>query len=595
MTGPHSAGRDPTLIGRVRHVMGATVTVELVRDVAGGSPLFRGRVYHIGQVGSLITIPQGPIRVIGAVSMIGIAELVEPPPPGLVNPQGDRWLTVQLLGELDAFGKFQRGVSTFPSLDDEVHFTTSDELGAIYPREGKGYIPIGRLSATRNDIFRVNLAKLVTRHSAVVGSTGSGKSSTVTRIVQAVLQAGYTRANIVVIDPHGEYSAGLASSATVMSIDGAGDQALNVPYWALGVEDLIRAYLGTRTTPNPILKMKVEELVLRFRREWLKAAKWSTPQPDDITADTPVPYDLRRVWYELDFDNRAIARESKTSGKYAVTDKGSAEKLVPATFEQYAPGGPFQGPTFGQFRPLPDRMLVRLKDPKFQFLSRSFPDPADPDPLPDILSQWLGRAKPVSVLDFSSAPSDASDVAIGAVLSLLFDVAIACPADAGIGRNRPVWIVLEEAHRFLGEKVGGAAGAAREAAERIAREGRKYGVGLMLVSQRPSELSDTVLSQCGTFVSMRLANPADQGRVKAALPDTVANLADALPALRTGEALITGEATALPARVMIDRPSPEPNAADPTVESWRGDEAANDVTAAVRYWRGDDAAAGGAA
>ena len=158
-----------------------------------------------------------------------------------------------------------------------------------------------------------------------------------------------------------------------------------------------------------------------------------------------------------------------------------------------------------------------------------------------------------------------------------------------------MWIVLEEAHRVLGEKVGGAAGAAREAAERIAREGRQYGVGPVRVSQRPSELSDTVLSQCGTFVSMRLANPADQGRVKAALPDTVANLADALPALRTGEALITGEATALPARVMIDRPSPEPNAADPTVESWRGDEAANDVTAAVRYWRGDDAAAGGAA
>ncbi len=592
MTVQHTLGRDPTLIGRVRHVMGAAVTVELVRDVAGGSPLFRGRVYHIGQMGSLVTIPQGPIRVIGAVSMIGIAELVEPLSPGRINPQGDRWLTVQLLGELDAFGKFQRGVSTFPSLDDEVHFTTPDELGAIYPREAQGYVAIGRLSATRNDIFRVNLAKLVTRHAAVVGSTGSGKSSAVTRIVQAVLQAGYGRANIVVIDPHGEYSAGLAAHATVMSIDGAGDQALNVPYWALGVEDLIRAYLGTRTTPNPILKTRVEELVLRFRREWLVASRWPTPQPDDIIADTPVPYDLRRVWYDLDFHNRAIARGNKNSRDYSVTDPGSADQLRPATFEPYAPGGPFQGPTFGQFRPLPDRMLLRLKDPKFQFLSRSFPVPTAPDPLPGILSQWLGGAKPVSVLDFSSAPSDASDVAIGAVLTLLFDVAIACPAGAGIGRNRPVWIVLEEAHRFLGEKVGGAAGAAREAAERVAREGRKYGVGLMLVSQRPAELSDTVLSQCGTFMSMRLANQADQGRVKAALPDTVANLADALPALRTGEALITGEATALPARVMIDRPSPEPNAADPTVESWRGEGGENDVATAVRHWRGGAAGDG---
>jgi len=589
LTVPHTLGRDPTLIGRVRHVMGATITVELSHDVAGGSPLFRGRVYHIGQVGSLVAIPQGPIRVIGAVSMIGIAELVEPPPPGRFNPQGDRWLTVQLLGELDVFGKFQRGVSTFPSLDDEVHFATSDELGAIYPRQTQGFIAIGRLSATRNDIFRVNLAKLVTRHAAVVGSTGSGKSSTVTRIIQAVLHAGYGRANIVVIDPHGEYSAGLAAHATVMSIGGAGAQSLNVPYWALGVEDLIRAYLGTRTTPNPILKTKVEELVLRFRREWLAKSAWPAPQQDDITADTPVPYDLRSVWYELDFHNRAIARGNKNSGDYAVIDAGSAQELRPAKFAPYAPGGPFQGPVFGQYRPLPDRMLLRLRDPKFQFLSRSFPDPAAPDPLPEILSQWLGGLKPVSVLDFSSAASDASDVAIGAVLSLLFEVATACPANMGIGRSRPVWIVLEEAHRFLGEKVTGAAGAAREAAERIAREGRKYGVGLMLVSQRPAELSDTVLSQCGTFVSMRLANPADQGRVKSALPDTVANLADALPALRTGEALVTGEATTLPARVMVDRPSPEPNAADPTVESWRGDETMNDVTTAVQHWRGGGA------
>lgn len=592
MTVPHTLGRDPTLIGRVRHVMGATVTVELVSDVAGGSPLFQGRVYRIGQVGSLVTIPQGPLRVIGAVSMIGITELVEPLPPGRANPQGDRWLTVQLLGELDAMGRFQRGVSVFPSLDDEVHFATSEELTAIYPGEVQGYVEIGRLSATRSDVFRLNLAKLVMRHTAVVGSTGSGKSSTVSRIVQSVLRAGYGRANIVVIDPHGEYAAGLGADATVMSIDGTGERALDVPYWGLGVEDLIRAYLGTRTTPNPILKSKVEELVLRFRREWLSESRWPTPKPDDITADTPVPYDLRRVWYELDFQNRAIARGNKNSGNYAIVDAGDADQLQGASFEQYAPGGPFQGPSFGQYRPLPDRMLLRLRDPRYQFLSRSFPLPTAPDPLPGILSRWLGGTKPVSVLDFSSAPSDPADVAIGAVLSILFDVVSSCPAGEGIGRHRPVWIVLEEAHRFLGEKVGGAAGAAREAAERIAREGRKYGMGLMLVSQRPAELSDTVLSQCGTILSMRLTNPSDQGKVKSALPDTVANLADALPALRTGEALVTGEATTLPARVMIDRPSPEPSASDPTVDAWRGEEAMNDVESAVRRWR--DPNAGGA-
>jgi len=190
------------------------------------------------------------------------------------------------------------------------------------------------------------------------------------------------------------------------------------------------------------------------------------------------------------------------------------------------------------------------------------------------------------VLNFSGVPSEAADVAIGAVLNLLFEITIACPSEEGIGRARPVLIVIEEAHRFIGEKVSDTAGAAKSASERIAREGRKYGLGLMVVSQRPAELSETALSQCGTFISMRLTNSGDQNRIKSALPDTVANLAEALPSLRTGEALVTGEAITLPSRVLIDRPQPEPSATDPALDSWYGERANNEVDKAVARWRG---------
>ena len=141
----------------------------------------------------------------------------------------------------------------------------------------------------------------------------------------------------------------------------------------------------------------------------------------------------------------------------------------------------------------------------------------------------------------------------------------------------------------MGERRQGAetAGAAKSASERIAREGRKYGLGLMVVSQRPAELSETTLSQCGTLISMRLSNPGDQSRIKSAMPDTVANLAEALPALRTGEALISGEAVSLPSRVLIDQPSPEPNAKDASLESWIGTALENDVVNAVEHWRGN--------
>ena len=276
-------------------------------------------------------------------------------------------------------------------------------------------------------------------------------------------------------------------------------------------------------------------------------------------------------------------------------NNGDAKTLTRATFEQYGPGGPFQNTYYGNYRPLPDRMLVRLKDPRFSFLSRAFPKPTEPDPLPGCLSQWLGGSLPISVLDFSGVPSEAADVAIGAVLNLLFEVAVACRSNEGIGRARPVWIVIEEAHRFLGEKVSETAGAAKQASERIAREGRKYGLGLMMVSQRPAELSETALSQCGTFISMRLTNSGDQNRIKSALPDTVANLAEALPSLRTGEALVTGEAMTLPSRVLIKRPYPEPSASDPALDSWHGERAENEVDIAVARWRGVEEEDGGEA
>lgn len=199
------------------------------------------------------------------------------------------------------------------------------------------------------------------------------------------------------------------------------------------------------------------------------------------------------------------------------------------------------------------------------------------------MAEWLGGDKPVSVLDFSGVPAEASELAIGVVLNLLFEAAVRTPAaGAGIGRPRPVLVVIEEAHRYLGE---GAVPMARSAANRIAREGRKYGVGLVLVTQRPSELPDTALAQCGTLIAFRLTNSADQAKIRAALPDSVAGLAAVLPSLRTGEALISGEALVLAARALIDRPNPLPYAEDPSLASWREDPSVPDLTAAIAKWR----------
>ena len=200
------------------------------------------------------------------------------------------------------------------------------------------------------------------------------------------------------------------------------------------------------------------------------------------------------------------------------------------------------------------------------------------------MQEWHGGTEPISVLDFNGVPTYAADVAVGTVMTLLFDLALRSnPEGPGIGRPCPVLIVLEEAHRYLGEQ---AAATTRNATHRIAREGRKYGVGMMLVSQRPSELPDTALSQCGTLIALRLTNSTDQAKIRAALPDAIEDLAAVLPSLRTGEAIASGEAITLPARVLVERPRPMPRSEDPSTGVWRGEKALPDLTSALKEWRG---------
>ena len=175
---------DPRSIGRVRHVRGATVTVALDDSLVGVTPLWEGQSYPIGQVGSLVIIPQGPTRLLAAVTLVGIAELSGTLDPSASVQVGDRWLQVQLLGELDGVGRFRRGVSTYPGLDDPVRFTTPTDLRLVFPEASEDRVRVGHLAAAPDVPLTLDARSLVTRHSAIVGSTGSGKTSAVATLVQ---------------------------------------------------------------------------------------------------------------------------------------------------------------------------------------------------------------------------------------------------------------------------------------------------------------------------------------------------------------------------------------------------------------------------
>jgi hypothetical protein len=579
------AEREPTCIGRVRHVLGATVTVALDDDLAGIAPIYRGRLQPIGQIGSLVRIPQGLVDLIGSVSLVGIAELSGVPQPSETVQRDERWVQIQLIGEIDrATGKFHRGVGSYPGLDDLVHFATAAHLTAIFPAPGPEHLRLGCLAAAEEVPVCLNAAKLVTRHAAIVGSTGSGKTSAVASLLQSFVSGGWTAANIVVIDPHGEYAGALGNSASVRSVLGEGENRLRVPYWALSAMDILTIFIGA--TGSQTFSKKFIELVGEARKKFVAGCNWLALDPSAVTADTPVPFDVREVWHAIDSENRETRRVKNDPTTACRSNPGNAQDLKSAVFEPYNAGGaaPHQSPLYGAYGVTPDLLRLGLMNPQLRFFQEPPGTLEGPDPLVDVLQEWLGKEKPVSVLDFSGVPAAAADLAIGVILNLLFEVSLRSEkGGTGVGRASPVFVVLEEAHRYLGES---ASTLTRNSANKIAREGRKYGIGLMLVTQRPTELPETALAQCGTLISLRLSNIADQGSIRAALPDTVAGLAAVLPSLRTGEAIVTGEAVVLPSRALLTRPKPEPHAEDPSLDPWRAEPAVPDLQASLAQWRG---------
>ena len=579
------AERDPTRIGRVRHVLGAQVTVALDDDLAGVAPIFHGHLQPIGQIGSIVRLPQGLVDLIGQVSLLGIAELTGAQPPAEVVQTGERWLQVQLLGEVDrATGRFQRGVGSYPGLDDAVHFATAEDLRTVFPPEGDDRLRVGRLAAAEEVPVCLDAGRLVIRHAAIVGSTGSGKTSTVATLLQRFACGGWPSANIVVIDPHGEYASALGNDAAVTSVLADDDTRLQVPYWALPASDIMRVFAGS--PGGSTTRSRFEELVAHGRRQFVASASWLNLDPEAVTADTPVPFDLRETWYRLDWENNETRNVAKDPATACEDIPGAASTLTSARFAPYSQGGaaPFKGPMHGTHGATLELLRLGLLDPRLAFFQEPLGDPDGTDPLVTVMVSWLGGERPVSVLDFSGVPAHASELAIGVILNLIFEAAVrTAPDAAGIGRPRPVLVVLEEAHRYLGET---AAAMARDAANRIAREGRKYGVGLLLVTQRPSELPDTALAQCGSLIALRLTNSADQAKIRAALPDSVMGLADVLPSLRTGEAVVTGEAIVIPARTLVDIPKPLPSAEDPSLGPWRRAATVPDLAPAVAAWRG---------
>lgn len=603
---------DPSFLGLVEKVSGSEVSVGLDEATVSGLLFVDGQPYHVAQVGSFVRIPLGLIDLVGVVSQAGST------PEHLTKEEidGRMWMTVQLIGHGSPAKGFSRGISLLPSVGDPVHIMTDADLEAVYGTQSSPMrIRIGHVASALSIPALLDINSLVTRHSAVVGTTGSGKSTTVARILESLTDVyRYPSARIVVFDIHGEYATALQSQAQVFRVEGGDEtrsKALQVPYWALSFDELLDLTFGNLGNEAP--RGAVRDMVVGLKRSALENFPREGIEPQDVTVDTPIPFSIHKLWFDLYREVNATHTAASTGQSHnteallldesgQIVEEGNALRVIPPRYRPatqasgeekiYLSGSPLN------IRRQVDALGSRLKDRRYDFLFRPGPylpsvDGKIDSDLDVFLKSWIGSKSTVSILDLSGVPTTILADLVGALTRVIYDALQWSRQLAEGGRERPLLFVFEEAHAYLGSSQPRAV---QSAVQRVVKEGRKYGVGAMVVSQRPSEVDPTILSQCGTIVALRLSNADDRNHVLSAASDNLGGVLSLLPVLRTGEAIVVGEAVPLPMRVLVELPKDLPESTDPTLVGderpggWnRGQEEADYEDVIIR-WRSQDPA-----
>jgi len=570
-----------TMVGHVKSVNGSRLSIKLSDEIKSSMPIVKGVVYRIGQIGSFVRIPLGYAHLYGIVTQAGADAI----PDKVIKAdfenalQSSRWITVVLVGERIR-SKFERGVIQYPTPDDEVHLVTIDDLRIIYSEINKeSSLTIGQISASESLPAHIDLNKFLSRHAAIVGSTGSGKSNAVSVILEAIASnQRFKSSRILLIDPHGEYNETLKKYSRVFKINAdvvKSEVELHIPFWALPFNELFSIFPGSlKESALDYIRSEIQELKVISSKTLNKK-----PKEHSINADSPVPFSLNGLWYKLDdFEKQVFNKVEVSKGNWELQlvdclEEGDPDNLIPSKHNPPAPGGGNPNLNKGALGILTflSGMRNRITDDRYKFLfnpgeylpTNSGKSEKD---LNILLADWLNHDKQITILDLSGVPSEIMTTISGTIIKIIYD-SLFWGQELNVGgRKQPILIALEEAHSYL---KAGADSISSRTVQTIAKEGRKYGVGLLLITQRPSELDETVLSQLGTLVALRMTNSKDRGHVGSVMPDDLNDLVSLLPSLRTGEGLIMGEAVKIPSRIKFDKIAHAPKSSDPLIsERW---------------------------
>ncbi|HHP0458278.1 MULTISPECIES: ATP-binding protein [Vibrio harveyi group] len=567
---------DELKIGQVVEVSGTTIKVEVSNKVSELTRTFDGRVYPIGQIGSMVKIHYGRKVIFGLVTMLRMRseELLEAGMP--INTDSDqRLMEVQLLAEgswNNASSKltFKRGIKTYPLPQQGVFLLTNDEIACVY-RSAEGereenvdpLVPFAVYSASESTACRANINKMFGMHCAVLGSTGSGKSGTVAAIIHSVLEHKSGEKSfspqIVVIDPHGEYGAAFSERAVQyraydIAAGQDGQERIKLPYWLMSSDEFTNLIIG-KTERSATSQNNVVQKALSHAR--MVAA--------GIVKSCPSEFGTNALDHLDNFDDPDLC-DGKEPSHVLEFDRDKPRPFCLNEFEnhiRYIQGGRWnqnshqtQTPSALASSPIPsvlDKLKVLRRDTRLSFMMHCWEGEQDQIKLHKVLNQFVGSpeeaGKDIRIIDISGLPNEVAGPLAALIARLLFQYKVFQTQDEK--EQDPILLVCEEAHRYVPDHGEAQYAAAQGAIRRIAREGRKYGLGLMLVSQRPADVDSTVISQCGTWVVLRLTNSADQQHVARFLPDGLSGMVGALPILSQQEAIFVGEGAALPSRIRV--------------------------------------------
>lgn len=470
--------------------------------------------------------------------------------------------------------KFQRGGDTIAIPPKKVEPAKESEILSIYSHstKEKEKFTFSSLSTNKKIRIPVNGNKFFNKHIAVIGSTGSGKSHTVTKIIQQAVEQkngdfSLNNSHIIIFDIHSEYKSAFPN-ANILGIDD-----LVLPYWLLTSEELEELFIDTEANDHNQRNV-FKEAVITDRKSKFKGAE---ADKHKIHYDSPLLFDINEVLTFAKSKNEEIIN---TGEVYA----SGAKKGQPKTTK---------GSLNGILTNFISRLENKLNDKRFDFLlgvkSKKI---TFEDTIKQLIGQSTTPKSNVTILDLSGVPFEVLSITVSLISRMIFEygyyykkIRTRKNPNEKINNDTPFLLVYEEAHKYVPKSDLIKYRASKNSIERIAKEGRKYGVTLLLASQRPSELSETIFSQCNNFVAMRLTNPIDQNYVKRLLPDTLGNLTDKLPSLQAGEGLLIGEAVILPSIIKVDECTLPPSSNDiPYWELWKEEWKEADINEIKTEW-----------